>query len=66
MPYIPKPGDHVQLEGVSDSLKIVSVDSVKQTAVVSVPSTPEGIYTVPWLKLSYLDESQNAARSPVG
>ena len=64
--YVPKPGDHVLLEGVSNRLKVVSVDHAKQTAVVSVPSTPEGIYTVPWLKLSYLDESQNAARSPVG
>lgn len=65
-PYTPKLGDPVLLEGVQGRLVVVSVDSAKQTAVVSVPSTPEGIYTVPWLKLSYLNESQNAAGSPVG
>jgi hypothetical protein len=58
--YIPKPGDSVLLEGVVSRLVVVSVDTVNRTAVVSTPSTPGGAYTVPWSKLSRLDESQNA------
>jgi hypothetical protein len=60
--YIPKPGDPVLLEGVSSRLKVVSVDTVKRTATVSIPSTPGDVYTVPWSKLSPLDSSQNALR----
>jgi hypothetical protein len=60
--YVPKPGDPVLLEGVHSRLVVVSVDAAKKTATVATPSTPKGVYTVPWSKLSYLDESQNALR----
>jgi hypothetical protein len=60
--YVPKPGDPVLLEGVQSRLVVVSVDVAKKIATVSTPTTPQGVYTVPWSKLSYLDESQNALR----
>jgi hypothetical protein len=58
--YIPKLGDSVLLDGVVSRLVVVSVDTVKRTAVVSTPSTPGEAYTVRWSKLSRLDERQNA------
>jgi hypothetical protein len=61
-PYIPKLGDPVLLEGVSSTLKVVSVDTVQKTATVSIPSTPGVVYIVPWSKVSPLDSSQNALR----
>jgi hypothetical protein len=60
--YIPRPGDPVLMEGVTSRLVVVSVDAAKKTAIVSTPTTPTGVYTVSWSKLSYLDESQNALR----
>jgi hypothetical protein len=58
--YVPKPGDPVLVEGLQSRLVVVSIDALKKTATVSTPTTPQGVYTVPWSKLSYLDESQNA------
>jgi hypothetical protein len=60
--YVPKPGDPVLLEGVQSRLVVVRINALKKTATVSTPTTPKGVYTVPWSKLSYLDESQNALR----
>jgi hypothetical protein len=60
--YIPKPGDPVLVEGVIARLVVVGVNTKKKTATVATPTTPGGVYTVPWSKLSYLDESQNALR----
>jgi hypothetical protein len=50
------------LEGVPSRLVVVSVDTAKKTATVSIPDNPKGVYTVPWAELSYVDESQNALR----
>ncbi|MFZ0297956.1 MAG: hypothetical protein WAM13_06355 [Candidatus Sulfotelmatobacter sp.] len=60
--YIPKPGDPVMVEGVILRLVVVSVDGAHKTATVAAPTTPAISYSVPWSKLSRLDESQNAAR----
>ena len=60
--YIPKLYDPVTMEGLDGRLVVVGVDASKKVARVSTPTTPVILYTVPWSKLSYLDESQNAAR----
>jgi hypothetical protein len=49
--YVPKPGDSVLLEGVSIRLMVVRVDTVKETATLSSPSTPIGTHTVSWSEL---------------
>jgi hypothetical protein len=50
--YAPKPGDSVLLEGVSIRLMVVRVDTVKETATLSTPSTPIGTHTVSWSEVS--------------
>jgi hypothetical protein len=60
--YVPKPGDPVLVEGVQSRLVVVAIDAINKTATVSTPTTPGGVYKVPWSKLSPLDESQNALR----
>jgi hypothetical protein len=49
--YVPKPGDYVSVEGVSITLMVVRVDTVKEIATLSTPSTPIGTHTVSWSEL---------------
>jgi hypothetical protein len=60
--YIPKLYDPVTMEGLDGRLVVVGVDASKKVARVGTHTAPVILYTVPWSKLSYLDESQNAAR----
>jgi hypothetical protein len=60
--YTPRLNDPVLMEGVVGRLVVVGVDDSKKIAKVSTTSAPVIIHTVPWSKLSYLDESQNAPR----
>jgi hypothetical protein len=50
------------VDGVISRLVVVGVNSGNETAVVSTTTAPPISYTVPWSKLSILDESQNALR----
>jgi hypothetical protein len=59
--YAPRLKDPVLVDGVVGRLVVVGVDDSKKTVTVAT-STPVIVQTVPWSKLSYLDESQNAAR----
>jgi hypothetical protein len=61
-PLMPKIGSIVTVEGVISRLVVVGVNKGNETAVVSTTTTPGVSYTVPWSKLTYLDESQNALR----
>jgi hypothetical protein len=59
--YTPRLNDPVLVEGVVGRLVVVGVDDIKKTAKVATTSTPVIVQTVPWSKLSYLDEK---ARTP--
>ena len=59
--YAPRLNDPVLVDGVVGRLVVVGVDDSKKTAKV-VTTSPVIVHTVPWSKLSYLDESQNALR----
>jgi hypothetical protein len=61
--YVPRVNDPVLVRGHMGRLVVVSVDAGKKTADVKTVAGV-GILTqdVPWELLSYLDESQNAAR----
>jgi hypothetical protein len=63
--YIPKLNDPVTMEGegLNGRLVVVGVDASKKAARVNTHTHLVIHYTVPWSKLSYLDESQNAAGS---
>ncbi len=54
--YTPKPNDPVMVEGVIGRLMVVNVDEYKQTVIVAAATTPRVYYTVPWSKLSFLNE----------
>lgn len=54
--YIPELNDSVTMEGVDGSLVVVGVDTTNRVARVRTETTPVILYTVPWSKLSYLDE----------
>ena len=60
--YTPRLNDTVLVEGVVGRLVVVGVDDIKKTAKVATTSTPVIVQTVPWSKLSYLDESQKATK----
>ena len=57
--YTPRPNDPVSVEGVVGRLVVVGVDDTKKNAKVATTTTPVTVHTVPWSKLSYMDESQN-------
>jgi len=60
--YTPRLNDPVLVEGEVGRLVVVGVDDSKKIAKVATTSTPVTVHTVPWSKLSYPEESQNAAR----
>jgi hypothetical protein len=59
--YVPRVNDRVLVKGVSGRLVVVGVDASQQVVKVATTTTPVIVHTVPWSKLSRLDESQNAA-----
>lgn len=61
--YVPKLNDSVTIDGVDGALVVVGVDAGEKLAKVSTHTTPGFLYILPWSKLSYLDESQNASRA---
>ena len=61
--YVPRLNDPVMVEGMRATFVVVGVDASQQMArVVTTTTTPAIVQTVPWSKLSYLDESPNATR----
>lgn len=61
--YIPKPDDPVFVEGHTGRFVVFIINIPKMTADVrSTGGENLIIRGVPWAKLSYLDESQNALR----
>jgi hypothetical protein len=60
--YIPRMNDTVTVEGVNGRFVVVGVDASTKTALVQTTTTPPIVQRASWTTLSYLDESQNAAR----
>jgi hypothetical protein len=60
--YIPRTNDTVTVEGVNGRFVVVGVDASTKTALVQTTTTPPIVQRASWTTLSYLDESQNAAR----
>ena len=48
------------MDGVDGVLVVVGVDAREKIANVTTRTTPRFLYTVPWSKLSYAEQSQNA------
>lgn len=58
--YIPRMNDTVTLEAVNGRFTVVGVDASTKTALVQTTSFPPIVHRASWVKISHLDDSQNA------